>query len=188
MAAKDDLKKWLASSNDELINAIAKDIERHVNLLISSGETFYGLAACPGDYHTMPNPAILRLAFNREMDIDPLNTSELYYRYCVAEWSNEVADGFDTTNALLKSQFTKFKNLHTRDPEGFILDAYEIAFVKKTDQAILDALLSLRQCGLFPLDVFLIVWYHDLDYEIVNKSAKALNTPKMYNDFIAAFQ
>ena len=188
MASHQQLKAWLESDASELVATIVADIQRHVNTLLSSGDSFYGYAALPGDYCTQPNPASLVVAFNRESDIASENSAEPYYRYSVDEWQNYVHDGFDDTNSKLKSQLAQFKELHSPAVDSYELDEYEIAFVDKTNRAILDALLELKRKGTFGSDTYLIIWFSDSDYEIMNDSAKALNDAEVYEQYAAEFQ
>jgi len=188
MASHEQLKAWLESDCSELIAAIVADIQRHVSTLQSSGDSFYGYAALPGDYCTEPNSASLVVAFNRESDVAPEYSAMAYYRYSVDEWQNYVHDGFDDTNALLESHLAQFKELHTPIDDSFQLDEYEIAFVAKTNRAILDSLLQLKRIGTFGNDTFLIIWFSDSDDEIMNDSAKALNSAEVYEKYAAEFQ
>jgi hypothetical protein len=188
MAADEELKAWLESDASELVATIVADIQRHVGTLQSLGDSFYGYAVLPGDYCTQPNPASLVIAFNRESDIVPENSAEPYYRYSVDEWQNYVHDVFDDTNSKLQSQLAQFRELHTRADDSYQLDEYEIAFVAKTNRAILDALLELKRNGTFGNNKYLIIWFSDSDYEIMDDSAKALNAAEVYEQFAAEFQ
>ncbi|MCA9194147.1 MAG: DUF4303 domain-containing protein [Planctomycetales bacterium] len=188
MSSHKQLTAWLKSDASELVAAIVADIQRHVTTLHSSGDSFYGYAALPGDYCTQPNPASLVVAFNRESDLSPENTTDPYYRYSVDAWQHYVHDGFDNTNAQLESQLAKFKELHNRSDDGYHLDEYELAFVAKMNRAILDALLALRRNGTFANDTYLIIWVSDSEDEIMNESAKALNHEMVYQQYAAEFQ
>ena len=112
-----ELKTWLDSDDTEFVSTIVTDIQRHVSSLKSDGNLFYGYAMLPGDYCTQPNPTSITVAFNRESDIAPENTNDVYYRYSVDEWQNYVYDGFDDTNSKLQSLFDRFNELHAPDPK-----------------------------------------------------------------------
>jgi hypothetical protein len=184
----DDLNAWLKSDDTKLVAAIVADIARHVSALRSSGEEFYGYAVLPGDYCTQPNPATLAVAFNRESDIAPENANDAYYRYSVDEWANLVRDGFEATNSQLRTSLEQFRSAHSRAPDSFQLDEFELAFVAKTNRAILHALLELKDGGVFDNNTYLIIWYSDANYEIMNESAQALNNPIVYEQYASEFE
>jgi len=188
MNSHDQLQSWLDSDAPELVAAIVADIERHVRELRSSGDSFYGYALLPGDYCTQPNPASLVVAFNRELDLAAGHSEEPYYRYSVDEWQNYVHDGFNDTNSALESQLQTFKQRHTRAEDSYQLDEYEIAFVAKINRAILAALVALKQNGTFDDGTYLIIWFSDSDAEIMNQSAKVLNSAQIYEQYACEFQ
>lgn len=128
------------------------------------------------------------MAFNRESDIARKNANDAYFRYCVDEWKNSVEKGFDASNSALRSILEQFRSVHSRADDEFALDDYELAFVEKTNRAVLSALLELKKSGAFDSETFLIIWYSDSDSEIINKSAKALNSSKIYKQFASEFQ
>jgi len=188
MMPNDEFWEWLYQDEPELVATIVADIERHVSKLRSAGETFYGYAVLPGEYSTMPDPATLAVAFNRESDIAPKNVNSVYYRYSVDAWRNYVREGFENSTSKLKSLLERFASMHSKDADDFYLDEYELAFVAKIHRAILDALLKLKRSGLFGSDTFLIIWYGDSDDEIMHESARALNKAEVYNEYAAEFQ
>lgn len=183
MSSKEQLQEWLNSEAPDLVEAVVADIQRHVQQLRSSGDSFYGYAALPGDYCTMPNPAVLVVAFNRESDIPSENSDVPYYRYSVDEWQNYVHEGFDNTTTALESQLAKFKEMHTRDEDSYQLDDYEIAYVEKINRSILAALMVLKQDGTFSDETYVIIWFADSVAEIMNESAKALNNAQIYEQY-----
>ncbi len=187
MTLRDQLRTWLDSNAPELVAAIVADIQRHVCDLRSSGDSFYGYAALPGDYCTQTNPASLVVAFNRESDLAAEHSNEPYYRYCVNEWQNYVHDGFENTNFVLESQLSEFKKLRTRAENTYQLDEYEIAFIAKTNRAVLKALVELKQNGTFNDETYLIIWFPDAEDEIVNESARVLNTAQIYEQYASEF-
>jgi hypothetical protein len=182
------LKAWLESDDPELTATIAADIKRHITALQSSGDTYYGYAALPGDYRTQPNPATLAVAFNRESDIAPENSHDAIYRYSVNEWKNYVHEGFEASNSKLKSSLEEFRSLHSSNPDSLQLDEHEIAFIAKTNRAILNALLELKRNGMLDEDTFAIVWFSDANDPIVEESARALNRQEVYKQFASVFE
>jgi hypothetical protein len=187
MKPNDQLQAWLRGDAPELVAAIVADIQNHVRELRSSGDSFYGYAALPSDYCTQPNPASLVVAFNRESDLAAEHMDEPYYRYSVDEWQNYVHDGFAMTNSVLESELAEFKKLHTPAGDSYKLDEYEIAFIAKTNRAILTALMELKKNGTFADGTYLIIWFPDSDGEVRNESAKALNTAQIYKQYASEF-
>lgn len=187
MTSHDQLR--LDSDAPELVAAIVADIRHTASRLRAPiiGQSFYGYAALPGDYCTEPNPASLVVAFNRESDLAAEHSNEPYYRYSVDEWQNYVHDGFDNTNSALESQLSEFKKLHTRAEDSYQLDEYEVAFIAKTNRAVLKALMELKQNGTFTDGTYLIIWFSDSEDKIVNESARALNTAQIYEQYASEF-
>ncbi|MCA9191348.1 MAG: DUF4303 domain-containing protein [Planctomycetales bacterium] len=179
MNSHEQLQVWLDSDAPELEAAVVADIQRIVRGLQSSGDTFYGYAVLPGDYITQPNPASHVVAFNRESDLAVSHSEEPYYRYCVCEWQNYVHNGFNDSNSILESQLRTFKERHSRAEGSYQLDEHEIAYVAKINRAILVALVALKQNGSFDDGTYMIIWYSDSDAEIMNQSAKTLNSARI---------
>jgi hypothetical protein len=159
--------------------AIVSDIKRHVASLRQSGCEFYGYAILPPDYYTAFDPTTLVVAFNRESDIDTSKRGEPYYRYCVDEWQNYVHEGFDAVNGKLKGLLAA--NRHSTD------DSIDDAFVNSVYEAVLDALLTLRNENTFDDVPFVVVWLSDSGDDILNRSAKLLNSPEIYSEFATEF-
>lgn len=187
MPPREQLQTWLANDSPDLVAAVISDIQRHVSKLRAAGESFYGYAALPGDYWTQPNPASLVVAFNRESDIAAENSDDAYYRYSVDEWQNYVHDGFDATNSVLKSQLATFKKLHKAVEDDDQSHRCEIAFVEKSNRAILEALMALKKDGTFAKGTYLIIWFSDSDAKIMNQSAKLLNNASTYKKYASEF-
>lgn len=71
---------------------------------------------------------------------------------------------------------------------NFIIDEFEIAYIKKLHKVILIALTELRNDEIFGSnDNFVIIWIPDSDDEIIYQSAKVLNSDSIYNSFISEF-
>ena len=162
-----------------LQTAIVADIKRHVASLRQSSVEFYGYAVLPPDYYTAFDPTTLAVAFNCESDIDATNSDETYYRYSVDEWQNYVHDGFDTVNRELKSLLKGAR----KSSEDLIDDAY----VDSAYQAVLEAMLTLRNENVFDDVPYLVVWISDSGDGIMNRSAKLLNSPDIYSEFASEF-
>lgn len=188
MTSIEELQAWLDSDDSELVATIVADIQCHVSNLRSSGDTFYGYAVLPGDYCTQPNPATLMVAFNRESDIAPENADDAYYRYSVDEWLNYVREGFEATDSKLQLSLERFRSAHLPDPDTFQLDKYEVAFIAKTNRAILNAMLALKNIGTFDDNTYLIIWFSDSTDRIMSESAKALNEPAIYKQYASVFE
>jgi len=56
-----------------------------------------------------------------------------------------------------------------------------------TYQAVLDAMLTLRNTNTFDGVPYLVVWLSDSGDRILNRSAKRLNAPDIYSEFAAEF-
>jgi hypothetical protein len=163
----------------DLHAAIVADIKRHVTELRQSGVEFYGYAALPPDYGTAFDPTTMAVAFNRESDIDASNRGQPYYRYSVDEWQNYVHDGFESVNGELKSLLA--------DSRESVDDSIDDGFVESIYQTVLDAMLALRADGTFNNVPYLIVWLTDSGDDILNRSAKLLNSSETYSDFATEF-
>lgn len=163
----------------DLRAAIVSDIKRHVTELRQSGVNFYGYAVLPPDYYTAFDPTAIAVAFNCESDIDASNRGQPYYRYSVDEWQNYVHDGFDTVNDKLKSLLAA--NRGSQD------DPINDDFVESIYQSVLDAMLTLRNDGVFNDVPYLIIWLSDSGEDILNRSAKLLNSSEIYSDYATEF-
>lgn len=163
----------------KLSAAIVSDIKRHVASLRQSDVDVYGYASLPPDYYASFDPTTFAVAFNRESDIDPSKRGEPYYRYCVDEWQNYVHEGFDAVNGELKRLLEA--NRLSAD------DSIDDAFVKSVYEAVLNAMLTLRKEHTFDGVPFVVVWLSGSDDDIVNRSAKMLNSPTIYSEFATEF-
>lgn len=161
-----------------LRKAMVADIKRHVASLRQSGVEFYGYAVLPPDYYTAFDPTTLTVAYNCESDIDAKNRGSPYYRYSVDEWQNYVHEGFDSVNRELKALLAA---------TGSASDSIDDAFVNSVYQAVLDAMLTLRNENTFDGVSFLVVWLSDSGDSILNRSAKLLNSPDIHSEFASEF-
>lgn len=181
------LQKWLNRDDTELINIIKSEIRQHVCKIHASGVNFYVYAILPGTSYSVDR---LIAAFNRETDINPENTNDTYYRYSVDEWENYEYGEFNDANKIIESLNSQFQQLHIikEDPNNFVMDEFEIAHITKLHNAILTALIELRDDGIFGnSNNFVIIWIPDSDDEIIYQSAKALNSTSVYESFITEF-
>lgn len=188
MTQNEEVQAWLDVDPVDLIDTIVADVERHVRQLRSSGQPFYGYAVLPSDYCTQPDPTSLVVAFNRESDLSPESSNDPYFRYSVGDWQNYVSDEFASTNAALSVQLAEFKERHTRAGDPYELDEYELAFVRRINQAMLAALLKMKRRGAFADDTYLIVWLPDSGDGIMGESAKALNSARIYSEYASEFE
>ena len=83
----------------------------------------------------------------------------------------------------------QFQQLHIKeDSNDFVMDEFEIAYVKKLHNAILKALIKLRYDEIFgSQNNFVIIWIPDSDDEIIYQSAKVLNSTTVYETFMTEF-
>lgn len=163
----------------DLHSAIVSDIKRHVAGLRDAEIEFYGYAVLPPDYYTAFDPTTIGVAFNCESDIAANNHGQPYFRYSVDEWQNYVHDGFETVNAKLKSLLAA--NRKSMD------DPMDDEFVQSIYQTVLDAMHALRNDGTFANVPYLIVWLSDSADDILNRSAKLLNSSETYSEFATEF-
>lgn len=175
----DSLQEHFAS----LQTAVIADVKRHLESLRDAGIDFYGYAALPPDYFTAAEPASIAVAYNGESDIDEDNRGEVYYRYSVDEWENYIHDGFETANAQLKTLLPHFEASMKIDDDG---DS-KMAFVAAVNQAILNALKALRKDGAFDGVSYVVIWLSDSGDEIMDQSAKALNSAEVYAEYASEF-
>jgi hypothetical protein len=159
--------------------AIIADIKCHLSSLHQSDIEFYGYAILPPDYYRAFDPTTIAIAFNREIDIATENCGSPYYRYSVDEWQNYVHEGFETVNCELKAL------LATTDLNDE--DSIDEAFVDAVYEAVLDAMLSLRNDKAFANVRYLVIWLPDSSNNIVNRSAKLLNDQDVYDEFASEF-
>lgn len=185
-----NLQAWLDRDDVELVDTLRAEICQHLKKLKARGDNFYGYAISPGEPYSIEN---IHPIFNRESDLKPEQNDDLYYRYCVNEWENWEYDEFPKTNKLIDLRNSYFKQLHPKkypdNPsfEDFILDEFEIAHIEKLLEAILKAAIASKHDGIFDRDNFLVIWFCDLDDEIINRSVKLLNSAKVYQTFMQEF-
>jgi hypothetical protein len=179
-----DLQAWLDREDIELIDAIKSEIHEHITKLNARSDQFYGYAILPGELYQIDN---LVVAFNRESDIAPENFTNIYYRYSVDEWSNYEHGELPKSSAIIDSRNAQFKELHINNKHNdYEMDNWEIAHAEKLLNTILAAMIELRDDGLIGGDKsFAVIWISDDD--IVNKSAKVLNSDAVYQTFIQEF-
>lgn len=181
--ANNELDDFLRDGLSRLRDSAASEIKRHVATLRKSGIDFYGYAAFPPSYYTAYDPTSVVVAYNCVSDIAPDNKNASYYRYSVDEWQNYVHEGFDATNAELKALLSEFKRLtESKDSDDALT-----TFVASINQTILDALISLRKDGTFDGVSYVVIWLSDSGDEIMNRSAKELNTADVYAAYSTEF-
>ena len=179
-----ELQKWLLADEPQLKSAIVSDIKRHVDSLRSASMVFYGYAVLPPDYFHAFDPSSMAIAYNCESDIPDEAREAVGSRYFPSEWKNIVHDCFENSNAEIKKLLTKFRNNHVSSSDDFIADASELAYTRKIDRTMLDAVVELKSNKTFLPNEFLIVWYNDADQEVVQRSVEILN-PKKISSVIA---
>jgi len=113
---------------------------------------------------------------NREGSIPPSTDNYNYYRYNAAEWSEWGDSGlYEEVNEILE-YLIKRSTL-----------SFHSAFEAVVDICF-DSMLQLESEGVFGRKTderFLAIFFVDSDEEIMNKSVKALNTPKTFESFRA---
>jgi hypothetical protein len=64
-------RAWLASIDEQLVEAVVADVASHVSGLDDIHRAFYGYAVLPSDDATAAGPPNISVAYNLESDIDP---------------------------------------------------------------------------------------------------------------------
>jgi len=173
------------TDDDKCIEALCNDIRNHVSN-IDPG--FYGYAIFPWDMHTQPEPSSSAAVVNREENIAPENREDDYYRFCPNEWSLWQHEGFEESAKELSALYQNFRATHKEDPESIAFDDEELAFHSRFYSIHLKALERLKSEGIFSEDVYLVVWVSDSSHEIMDRSAKLLNSPAIYKRFSNQFK
>lgn len=195
-------KNWLADDEPLLIEAVVGDAERNIQEIQSQGNTIFGYSILPPDYYTQPDPSTIYVAYNLDESILVAGDTAERTGYIVNEWQNMVHDGFDAANLELNKILTKFRKNHSKpEPEivfdehgqvtlesleRFITDDLENLYVSKVNRSILAAMMRLKESGVFNSDPFLEVFVFESSCEIVNTSAKLLNSSAHYANYLRA--
>jgi hypothetical protein len=180
-------RTWLASIDEQLVEAVVADVAAHVAGLDDAHRAFYGYAVLPSDDLTAAGPPNISVAYNLESDIDPKNKKSNYYRFSVDEWANYGHDGFDRTNVRLNQLAEQFEELRGTFFTSPRLQPEDSAYIAKRHQSIVRALQVLKERRVFRDETFLVIWLSDSDDNIMLNSAKVLNPQKVYKAFASAF-
>ena len=73
-------RTWLASIDEQLVEAVVADVAAHVSGLDDAHRAFYGYAVLPSDDFTCGGPPNVSVAYNLETDIDSENEGSDYDR------------------------------------------------------------------------------------------------------------
>jgi len=180
-------RAWLASIDEQLVEAVVADVASHVSGLDDIHRAFYGYAVLPSDDATAAGPPNISVAYNLESDIDPKNKRSNYYRFSVDEWVNYERNGFDQTNMRLNQLAEQFEELRRTFFDTKRLQPEDSAYIAKRHQSILRALRLLQEKKVIRDGTFLVIWLSDSDDNIMLNSAKLLNPPKVYKAFASEF-
>ena len=180
-------RTWLASIDEQLVEAVVADVGAHVSGLDDAHRPFYGYAVLPSDDFTCGGPPNVSVAYNLETDIDSKNEGSDYDRYSVDEWANYTHEGFDRTNLRLNQLAEQFGELRKTFFTTPGLQPEDSAYTRKRHQSIVRALQVLKERKAFREGTFLAVWLSDSDDNIMLESVKALNSPEVYKAFAAEF-
>lgn len=184
-----NLEPWLEMQLCIIENRLSDDLRRHVNILVGDKIDFYGYAILAWDYGTITydDAPSIAVAYNRESDIAEANADSVYYRYSPDEWENYVHTGFDKTNAALQTLYADFLGQFYKDPDDRICNNNRGAFFDRVHCTYLKSLEQTRADGTFPPSVFLVIWISDSSYEIMDDSARVLNSLDVYTVYSSEF-
>lgn len=181
------LRKWLAEPRAPLIAAVAEGVREHLAALRSRGIDFYGYALLPGDHYDIHR---LVAVTNTEASIKVPRSDDQYryYRYGVDEWAHWYHDGFSVANALLAKANERFKSMHSKADDDYMMDEFEIAHADALLDSVVRGLQAAREGGVFGyIDPFLVVWISDSEHEIMAESVLRLNSAAVAGEFMREF-
>lgn len=163
---------------------LKKSITSHYQALKSEfeGEKFYGYSLYTSDDATSISPVANTLS---EIEGKKSDSNYIYYKYGVDEWSNwEDFKMFEEVNAIITKYYDDMEEDYDEMDEKY--DELKQGIFN----ASLQVMKELEQEGLFGPKTdgrFLVIWVSDSDDEIINISAKQLNTKKVYQEFASEF-
>jgi hypothetical protein len=181
------LQKWLVEPRPELIKAVAEGIRIHVDTLRSRGTEFYGYALLPGEPYDIHS---LVAATNAETDIKVPRTDGQYsyYRFSVDEWAHWDHGGFAAANARLAEANERFKSMHSKTDEDYMMDEFEVAHADVLLESIMRGLETAKASGVFgESEPFLVVWISDSGHVMLGESVRRLNSTAVATEFIKQF-
>ena len=181
------LQKWLNEPRPALIAAVAHGISSHVNMLRSRGIDFYGYALLPGEPDDIHS---LVAVTNTDADIKAARTGDqyTYYRYSVDEWAHWDHDGFAAANALLVQANERFRSMHSKAEDDYIVDEFEVAHANALLDSVVRGLEVAKADGVFgSSEPFLVVWISDSGHQILVESVRRLNSAAVATEFIREF-
>jgi len=187
----DRLREWLAKPREDLTRALERAVEAHVQELLARGHEFYGYALSFGLEPELAAPIAIT---NRVDDLPADRPQELdYYRYAVNEWKHwwEGAGAYAEATALTNRYQARFAELHapvSDDPESLVFSSWEQRHQEAHQQAVLDALESAKQAGVFAPDHFIQIYisgsHWDSGLSIVERSVRLLNTTEHVERYV----
>lgn len=160
-----------------LKNEFKKSIKQHFRTLSEKypEEDFYGYSLYTSDDVSSIGPVANRVSSLKVDEFDPMYN---YYRYSPDEWCDWDDFGmFQLVNEIIAEYYSKLND----NFEQFVQDILEQA---------LQSLYELQSEGLFGVkhdNRFLVVWVSDSGNEIMNTSAKLLNTEKTFKEYALEF-
>lgn len=162
----------------ELKNELKEAVSRHYKLLAEKfpEEDFYGYSLyTDGDVSSI-GPVANRTS---ALTVEKTDPTYIYYRYSPDEWSNWDDFGlFEQVNKIIRQYYEEMKNKFVKYKKDILGQA-------------LQALLELEAEGLFGSkndNRFIVIWLSDDHNEIINTSAKKLNTRKVYEEYASEFE
>ena len=162
---------------DDYKNLLKEAVKKHYKLIKEEYDDIYAYALYTCDDATSIGPIC-----NRECDIDVEKDHEdyLYYRYGADEF--EIGEDYDLFHEV---SVVMDKAIELTEDD----DEYEETTERLFSEA-LEVMIELKEEGLFGTiddSKYLAVWVSDSCDEIMEKSVKALNTKKVYEEYASQF-
>jgi hypothetical protein len=106
----------------------------------------------------------------------------------VDEWAHWDHDGFAAANALLVEANERFKSMHSKSDDDYMMDEFEVAHANVLLDCVVQGLEVAKAGGAFcKSEPFLVVWISDSGHEIMAASARRLNTTAVAAEFMREF-
>ena len=163
---------------DDYKNLLKEAVKKHYKMIKEEYDDIYAYAL-----YTCYDATSIGPICNRECDIDVDKDDEdyIYYRYGVDEY--KIGEDYDLFHEVSAVMDKAIEEVEEDD------DVYEETVERLFTEA-LEVMAELKEEGLFGNvddSRYLAVWVSDSCNEIMDKSVKMLNTPKVYEEYASEF-